>query len=487
MNRIAAFLSLTISLFITIQASGQKNSISTKTLKMEEVIAIIDSASNSIRFENCTIIYPDFVPDYELKTGVMYTVESYTFKNLNWSHLSSVAFVNCLFKYPVDQVFTYISLDSLRANRLNFFSCSAFTERSSDAFNTFNLDSVLQLNIKNSEIKDLGFDKAESTLSIELSNTTLGDFGIMACPKVDRIHFQNIHFLDSDTNYAKVHGSNKEASFVQHGAIRIIKSNCNKVILDEVHSTHKSQGCFETWYTNIENLSIKNSRLNAITLGNESSPFASFEEIGTIYMEKDRIGTFKLANITIAQSATFREVKLNQLNLFQSILPWPNLNLAWSDLGIDQLVLNKFSTKPDSINDINNIITAAEWDYSNYTSQYKKWIQNYSDRGDRSSENACLVDFMDLETLRLEERYRQAGGFDLWFRWRFNQFMKSFSGYGTNPISALYFSFKIVLLFAGIYFLLPKYWKGEKDLSFRDMIFNSLEVFQDRYSLVAAV
>ncbi|NVK49605.1 MAG: two pore domain potassium channel family protein [Cyclobacteriaceae bacterium] len=96
--------------------------------------------------------------------------------------------------------------------------------------------------------------------------------------------------------------------------------------------------------------------------------------------------------------------------------------------------------------------------YDQLIGSYKVLQDKYQKRGDQDSYNACYVEMKNLETRRLAHIYRKDPSFKSFFTWKINQFLKTFSAYGTEPARAIIFSFYVIIAFALIYLLFPNHW-----------------------------
>ncbi len=77
---------------------------------------------------------------------------------------------------------------------------------------------------------------------------------------------------------------------------------------------------------------------------------------------------------------------------------------------------------------------------------------------DLEKANMVYVEIKDLETKRFGYLYSQNPTFKTFFKWRINQFLKVFSGYGTEPERAVIFSMYVILIFALVYLFFPNSW-----------------------------
>ena len=83
---------------------------------------------------------------------------------------------------------------------------------------------------------------------------------------------------------------------------------------------------------------------------------------------------------------------------------------------------------------------------------------HYKQQHDTEYANAAYIKLKDLETKRMAYLFQQNPGFDSFFQWKINQFLKAFSNYGTKPSKAIVMSVYVVLFFALIYLFFPNSW-----------------------------
>lgn len=139
--------------------------------------------------------------------------------------------------------------------------------------------------------------------------------------------------------------------------------------------------------------------------------------------------------------------------------PKDNTSFNWSQL--DSVGLGFYTAyeqapythKTDSlISDVYN--------FNTLNSSYRKFFSMYRTQGDIESANACYKQLKDMETGKYHHLYRNNPSINTWFNWRFNQFLKYFSEYGTNPVQSLIISMWVILIFAGVYFFFYSDWDG---------------------------
>ncbi|WP_421763959.1 ion channel [Ekhidna sp.] len=129
----------------------------------------------------------------------------------------------------------------------------------------------------------------------------------------------------------------------------------------------------------------------------------------------------------------------------------------------------------DSINE--NYLQYFRIENEEVFKEEKKLLGNFHDYyksiHDTKFANSAYVAMKDLETERLAFEYKQELSFDSFFTWKVNQFLKTFSNYGTKPAKAIIFSVYVILAFAFIYLFFPNHW----DSHGRFRIMNRLRFF----------
>jgi hypothetical protein len=139
--------------------------------------------------------------------------------------------------------------------------------------------------------------------------------------------------------------------------------------------------------------------------------------------------------------------------------PKDNTSFNWNQ--IDSVGLGYYTTyeQPPYTNKTDTLISDVDL-FNKLNSSYRKFFSMYRTQGDIESANACYKQMKDMETRRYHHLYRQNPSINKWFNWRFNQFLKYFSEYGTNPVQSLIISMWTILLFAAVYFFFYSDWDG---------------------------
>lgn len=137
--------------------------------------------------------------------------------------------------------------------------------------------------------------------------------------------------------------------------------------------------------------------------------------------------------------------------------PKDNTSFNWSQLDSVGLGLYRDYAQAPYTNKTDTLISDVDL-FNKLNSSYRKFFSMYRTQGDIESANACYKQMKDMETRRYLHLYRQDSSINKWFNWRFNQFLKYFSEYGTNPVQSLIISMWTILIFAGMYFFCYSDW-----------------------------
>ena len=166
-------------------------------------------------------------------------------------------------------------------------------------------------------------------------------------------------------------------------------------------------------------------------------------------------------NCSVKETFSVEKCKFVQpIGMHKFNFPKNNTSFLWSQIDSVGLGLysrnyfeNVYTYKSDSL--VSDI-----YDYNELNSSYRKFFSMYRTQGDMESANACYKQMKDMETKRYHYLYQQHPSTNKWFNWRFNQFLKHFSEYGTNPVQSLIVSMWTILFFAAIYFFFYSEWDG---------------------------
>lgn len=163
---------------------------------------------------------------------------------------------------------------------------------------------------------------------------------------------------------------------------------------------------------------------------------------------------------SVKESFTINNCNFNTpFGMHKFSFPKDNSSIHWSQ--IDSLGLGFYTTydKPPYTHKTDTLITEVYF-YNDLNSSYRKLFSMYRAQGDIESANACYVQMKDMETTKYRYLHHQNPSIKTWFNWRFNQFLKYFSEYGTNPVQSLIISMWTILVFAAVYFFFYSIWDG---------------------------
>jgi len=199
-------------------------------------------------------------------------------------------------------------------------------------------------------------------------------------------------------------------------------------------------------------LSIKNSNFNMISLGSS--------QISEVDIRNSKIDTISIRSAIIERKIHLVENQINLIELTGAQLPESNTYIPFKQVSGKLFVNPRSPLRPDAkvymVSDSMNF--EIKEDYDLLIASYKSLLESYQKRGDQESYNACYVEMKNLDTRHLKFLYTESPTFKTFFKWRINQFLKVFSGYGTEPERAVIFSMYVILLFAFIYLLFPNSW-----------------------------
>jgi hypothetical protein len=167
-----------------------------------------------------------------------------------------------------------------------------------------------------------------------------------------------------------------------------------------------------------------------------------------------------LFNSSVKEDFTIRECKINKpLGLIKFNFPKDNTSFNWTQIdSVGLAIYQGFDSQPLTYR-TDTLISDIDI-YNELNSSYQKLYSMYRTQGDMESANACLIQLKDMETQKYKKLNEQDPNIATWFNWRFNQFLKYFSRYGTNPVHSLIFSMWTILVFAGLYFFFYSDWDG---------------------------
>lgn len=198
--------------------------------------------------------------------------------------------------------------------------------------------------------------------------------------------------------------------------------------------------------------------------------------------------SFNDSQVYIVEKNIFNDALLLHINQFSihNVYRWKQWKgKVLSSAGYDRYL--KYLIEQDSELDYEELYK-NDTVFSNYknkhklelTDSYKFEMQQlgqfydfYKLQHDSDYANEVYIEFKDLETKRYAYLYKKDPSFNSYFTWKINQFLKMFSGYGTNPSLSIIFSLYVILIFAFVYMLFPNSWETGK----KNKLMNRLRFF----------
>lgn len=190
-------------------------------------------------------------------------------------------------------------------------------------------------------------------------------------------------------------------------------------------------------------------------------PIISFEggKYDAIYFEGVNFSNslINFSNCSVKENFIVKgcEFKL-PLGMYQFNFPNNNTSFHWSQL--DSVGIGLYENYSKYYTHNTDTLISDIYNFDELNSSYRKFYSMYRTRGDIESANACYKQMKDMETTKFHYLYQKDKSINNWFNWRFNQFLKLFSEYGTNPVKSLIISMWTILVFAAVYFFFYSDW-----------------------------
>tara|TARA_R110002072_G_scaffold302762_1_gene488554 strand:- start:1004 stop:2731 length:1728 start_codon:yes stop_codon:yes gene_type:complete len=199
-------------------------------------------------------------------------------------------------------------------------------------------------------------------------------------------------------------------------------------------------------------LYIFNSNVNTLV-------FAS-GDAKELVVKNSSINVVVLQGAIIESVAHFVNNKIDEIDISGAKLPDNNTYISFDQIS-KKLFVNIYSIdypngKKYEVSDTMDFEMKEHYDL--LIASYTLLLNSYQNIGEQDSYNACYIEMKNIQTRRLEYLYTKSPTFKGFFTWKINQFLKIFSGYGTEPARAVIFSMYVIFLFAFIYLLFPNSW-----------------------------
>lgn len=239
--------------------------------------------------------------------------------------------------------------------------------------------------------------------------------------------------------------------------------------------------------THIDENIFKNKGFLKIAVDNSSFTSIYGNNFGNYRTEISK-ESFNDQQVYIVEKNQFNDAFLLHVNLFtiNNVYRWKQwkgkvLSSAGYDLYLKHLLEQNSDFDYDEL-------YVSDTVFNNYKTKYKIELEDsykfemqqlgqfydfYKLQHDSDYANQVYIEFKDLETKRYAYLYNNNPSFKTYFTWKINQFLKLFSGYGTDPSLSIIFSLYVVFIFAIIYMLFPNSWETGK----KNKLMNRLQFF----------
>ena len=368
--------------------------------------------------------------------------------------------VNCK-----DSIYTLsnaiIQYDSIKDKRFLLFK---------DSISSANLDTLVvraKIKMKNISFKDYqkNSDPTVRTSLAFLKIDFMRDVSMSNCKIPSLLYFQNskfrhklylngdgnskdeiIYFLESDF-LSNVNINTSKGSLVIHDCKfePLNKLNNQDIIWEFSSESEKSLLQFAN------NNFIKKDSFDYISIG--------IRNIYSLRFYRNEIEP----NIRFAE-ATISDITMRDNN-FQGLIDMTNVDFGYvkTELTFNQLsshigvYSNDRSFKglwfPESIESFKDSIASER-----FFSVYRKLTEYFKSRGNSKDYNAAFTEMKNFETMQLEYYYLLNSNIESWFTWKMNLFLRVFSSYGTKPVMAIIYAFKVITIFSILFFFFHNDW-----------------------------
>lgn len=472
MISIKKFLIIIVALVINDTCLGQSGD----TILMTEVIQQMKKETKkSYYLEDQVILYDLYSSEVPVEDHDYFSVEDRPISDLDLCHLNYIGFTRCTFLFDYFKS-SHIVWKNVIGNNLDFTDCNA-AEFSSvygvryklRGLGCFPPKMMMFFGCDFSSITIRGFN---GCWAFKLDSNVINDLLISTIDSVYSISIKNLWIDHKIFDKRESHND---------GRLSLELLECNKVELDHIRGRDRSQ-----------ELRLRESMIDELEIRSVS--------LHTLRFDESLLGKLNIKNFTISSSAfdtidfhsgqisesinTIGELLIDHWHFGNISLPYGAMDLPWKYLGNKNISLQHLKHPSTDKQANQGFQYSSEHEYREAMAFYRDWINNYSKRGDTESRNACLVDLRSIETNRLKEKYVETREFKHWFAWNFNEFLKLFSDFGTNPLRALQFSGYTILFFSGIYFVIPMVWGQNNDLKLSQLFTLSSLYFSSRISLL---
>lgn len=164
-------------------------------------------------------------------------------------------------------------------------------------------------------------------------------------------------------------------------------------------------------------------------------------------------GRLALGAVNWVEGVGFHNVTYNEFSYFD----WSSLkgkistfNAVWQN---DGRTTNVVAYNGRTYKELEN-----RFKYDRLLFARKGILNHYIEHGYREYANELMIEIRDLETRMWRHKYIKDPTLESYFHWKMNVFLKRFSEYGTNPVIAIIYSLKVILIFAVFYLFFHNDW-----------------------------
>ncbi len=296
------------------------------------------------------------------------------------------------------------------------------------------------------------------------------------CSFANDLDLQNNHFYViqmSNSGFKTNLNVIKTNTFHNGICFQFLKSNVNTFFINDVDNLNLeiTNAKIATFYTTDvrgeENLlNIKKTELNDLFIENTQikasqwldcvikKNFLNMTDNHIIYLEKLKVldTLFWLIDteksLDVVDCDFQKPITLNIINL-----PNENTHFRWKFLNKKIVFADGSSGKPYQA--ITNEELKNEDKFSKLMAIYFRFYAIYKFCGDMESANACYVEMKEIETRKLKHDHEQKQTLKTYLDWQMNEFLHTFSDYGTDYVKSLIYAFYVILGFALLYFIFP--------------------------------
>ena len=283
--------------------------------------------------------------------------------------------------------------------------------------------------------------------------------------------YKNVSFFIGNNNtfspLTNMFSGNKISSKNRYSLITLSISNIDNIEIED--NDFDGNGLVDMYLSNASSGTLNNNNFNEF-------------RVNLIKESKNKLQLFETEN------NTFKKPPLLSVNQFSTtdVYNWNQWKNSVSAIDGFYTYLDNLMVKDDRLEF--GVLSKNDSIFNAYQTVHRHQIEKsykfemkllgqfydfYKLQHDSDYANQVYIEFKNLETKRSKYIYKQNPNFDSFFNWKINQFLKIFSGYGTNPSLSIIFSLYVIFIFAFVYMLFPNNWETGK----KNKLMNRLQFF----------